>query len=414
MKGINHVSKRVFVRAFLFTLYFFISVTLSAQEIKKGEVLISFSVRQGFYQAVINRKEWRTPQTITLCKEDELSFSIFGSSHYYGDEAKKLYALVFKPIESLLKKGDRLFFTPAGQLFFINLSALTNESGVTLGDIYHFHRLSSLKEYSQSKEELPSYTDWLLFGGMDYLADPDLMFSSVRILHIHNMEYLFKDLVPSESKDKLYFGMAEDGSRAGYDNLPHSRDEIKDLWDLRRRFGIRYYTGYKACEEQFRFEVRRTNPYVVLLSTHGFTYGDYSNNESACGLLFSGAGHTIEGRKLPYGLNDGILYAQEIEKLDMKGATLVVLAACNTGLGIVTQDGIKGLQSAFKKAGAETLVLTLWSVNDRATAAFSKHLFTYLEKGKEKHEAFELAIRDLKRSQYFHDPVYWAPFIMLD
>ena len=134
----------------------------------------------------------------------------------------------------------------------------------------------------------------------------------------------------------------------------------------------------------------------------------------ACGLLFSGAGHTIEGKELPYNLNDGILYAQEIETLEMDAASMVVLAACNTGLGTVTQDGIKGLQSAFKKAGARTLVLTLWSVNDRATAAFTKYLFTYLNKGKTKRVAFELAIRDMRNSREFRDPVYWAPFIMLD
>ena len=177
---------------------------------------------------------------------------------------------------------------------------------------------------------------------------------------------------------------------------------------------MKFYTGFSACEEQFRFEIRRSSPYIVLLSTHGFTFGDDSLNKMACGLLFSGAGHTLEGRQLPYRLNDGILYAQEIEKLNMTSADLVVLAACNTGLGVVTQDGIIGLQSAFKKAGVQTLVLTLWSVNDKATAAFTKSLFTHLQKKKGKREAFELAIQDLKDSPSFRDPVYWAPFIMLD
>ena len=190
--------------------------------------------------------------------------------------------------------------------------------------------------------------------------------------------------------------------------------EIAKFGDSRkiRDYGMTFFTGFKACEEQFRSMIRRNDPFIALISTHGFTkgHGDYTT----CGLLFSGAGHTIEGRELPYNLNDGILYDKEIETLDMSAASMVVLAACNTGLGIVTQEGIKGLQSAFKKAGAQTLVLTLWSVNDRATAAFTKSLFSHIEKSKTKHEAFEAAINDLRYSDDFSDPAYWAPFIMLD
>lgn len=391
------------------------SFLLSAQQIKKGDVLVSFSINNGYYQAEINRKEWQSAQTIKICKEEVLIFPNYGSSLYSGESAKALYALVFRPIERYVKKSDHLYFTPVGQLYFINLSALRNESGAFLGELYHFHRLSSLNDYSKAiVSEKQNFNDWLLFGGMDYLANPDLMFGSVRMLHIHNMEDRFKDIVPSKPTENLSFGTTEDGTRAGYDNLRYSRDEIKDLWALRRNYGIKFYTGYTACEEEFRFEVERSAPYIALISTHGFTYGSNSHDEMACGLLFSGAGHTIEGRKLPHGLNDGILYAQEIEILDMHAASLVVLAACNTGLGVVTQDGIVGLQSAFKKAGAQTLVMTLWSVNDTATAAFTKSLFTHLQKGKNKREAFELAIRDLKLSQEFRDPVYWAPFVMLD
>lgn len=401
------------MKSFFLSLFLLISGVISAQQIKRGDVLISFSINDGFYNAEINRKEWRSLQRVRLCKEEELSFFNYGSSLYSGEESKKLYTLIIQPIEKHFKKGENLYFTPAGQLFFINLSALKNESGVYLGDLYHFHRLSSLSEYSKPIEK-KTYVDWLLFGGMDYLANPDKMFGSVRMLHIHEMEHLFQDIVPSNPTENLSFGTAADGTRAGYTNLQYSRDEIKDLWELRRNFGMKFYTGFSACEEQFRFEIRRSSPYIVLLSTHGFTFGGDSHNKMACGLLFSGAGHTLEGRQLPYRLNDGILYAQEIEKLDMTSADLVVLAACNTGLGVVTQDGIIGLQSAFKKAGVQTLVLTLWSVNDKATAAFTKSLFTHLQKKKGKREAFELAIQDLKDSPSFRDPVFWAPFIMLD
>ena len=165
------------------------SFLLSAQQIKKGDVLVSFSINNGYYQAEINRKEWQSAQTIKICKEEELIFPNYGSSLYSGESAKALYALVFRPIERYVKKSDHLYFTPVGQLYFINLSALRNESGAFLGELYHFHRLSSLNDYSKAiVSEKQNFNDWLLFGGMDYLANPDLMFGSVRMLHIHNME----------------------------------------------------------------------------------------------------------------------------------------------------------------------------------------------------------------------------------
>ena len=98
----------------------------------------------------------------------------------------------------------------------------------------------------------------------------------------------------------------------------------------------------------------------------------------------------------------------------MGNCELLVLAACNTALGTVTQDGVIGLQSAFKQAGVRTLVMTLWSVNDKATSEFMKRFYKYLFDGYHKHLALEKARADLMRSEDYNDPLYWAPFIMLD
>ncbi len=388
----------------------FLPIILSAQ-IRRGDLQVTYSLRNGHYEALVNKKGWAEPKTVPLCEESTLSMvPVEGPALYREDSSRSLYKALIKPFSQYLKSGDNIYFVPAGNIHFINLGALTDESGKRLRDMFTFHRLSSWEEYSK-EEDKPYRASWLLFGGMDYLADPERMYASVRMLHIHNVEHLYKDIVPAGPVNELSFGVAEDGTRAGYGNLEHSRGEIKDLWGI-REYGMTFFTGFKACEEQFRSMIRRNDPFIALISTHGFTkgHGDYTT----CGLLFSGAGHTIEGRELPYNLNDGILYDKEIETLDMSAASMVVLAACNTGLGIVTQEGVNGLQSAFKKAGAQTLVMTLWSVNDRAAGAFTKSLFTHIGKSKTKHEAFEAAIRDLKDSEEFSDPAYWAPFIMLD
>ncbi|MBQ6185464.1 MAG: CHAT domain-containing protein [Bacteroidales bacterium] len=398
------------MRLSLTAILLLLSLLISAKP-RRGDALVTFSLKDGRYEAQVNKKGWIGPKTIPLCEESALSKVISGGPELYQKESSVgLYKTLIKPLSQYLKPGERLFFIPAGNIHFINLGALTDETGKRLCDKYSFKRLSSWDEYGKT-EDKPNRAKWLLFGGMDYLADPEQMYGSVRMLHIHNTEHLYKDIVPSGPDDELSFGIAKDGTRAGYNNLEHSRGEIKDLWAI-RDFMMSFFTGFKACEEEFRFMIRTSEPYIVLISTHGFIKGE--GEKASCGLLFSGAGHTIEGRKLPHNLNDGILHDQEIETLDMSAASMVVLAACNTGIGIVTQEGIKGLQSAFKKAGAQTLVMTLWSVNDKATAAFTKSLFSHIGKSKTKHEAFEAAIQDLRNSEEFSDPAYWAPFIMLD
>ena len=83
-------------------------------------------------------------------------------------------------------------------------------------------------------------------------------------------------------------------------------------------------------------------------------------------------------------------------------------------LGTVTNDGVYGIQSAFKEAGAKTIVSTLWSINDRAAAEFMKIFYTYMIDGDTKYDAFEKARRAMIESEDYNDPLYWAPFIMLD
>lgn len=121
-----------------------------------------------------------------------------------------------------------------------------------------------------------------------------------------------------------------------------------------------------------------------------------------------------QGKPLGAPLNDGLLNGAEIAQLDMSHCSMVVLAACNTASGTVSQDGIVGLQTAFKKAGVQTILMTLWSVNDTASSEFMMRFYTHLIAGKTKHEALDLARYDLMHSPDFNDPFYWAPFIMLD
>ena len=130
------------------------------------------------------------------------------------------------------------------------------------------------------------------------------------------------------------------------------------------------------------------------------------------GLVLSGGNRAWKGDTIPDQVEDGILKAQEISDLDLRGADLVVLSACQTGLGEITSDGVFGLQRAFKMAGAQTIVMSLTEVDDQTTMAMMNKFYTNLFSGQSKHDAFYNAQRYIRSIK--PDPKYWAGWIMLD
>ena len=152
------------------------------------------------------------------------------------------------------------------------------------------------------------------------------------------------------------------------------------------------------------------------------------------GLMFAGAKNTFNGVEIPAGVDDGVLTAQEISQLDLRGLDLLVLSACQTGLGEIKGDGVFGLQRGFKKAGAQTIIMSLWNVSDKATKDMMTQFYTALTSGKSKREAFIQAQQYVKDhdSYYGYDSYmdsngqkvtsdkarakrpHWAAFILLD
>ena len=179
---------------------------------------------------------------------------------------------------------------------------------------------------------------------------------------------------------------------------------------------------------------------IIHIGTHGFTWtesvakkqdyfaeqmrtldgmkrhrGSVIDPLSRCGLLFAGANIALAGysNKLPEGVQDGVLTAKEISLIDLRDADLVVLSACETAKGDVTSEGVFGLQRAFKMAGVQTIIMSLWKVNDQATQLLMTEFYNnWIGKHQSKREAFRNAQNTI-RTQY-KEPEYWAGFIMLD
>lgn len=402
---------------------------LASAQLRKNEVAIEFKYSNGSYTALIQRGGEPSRKKVLLENGQAIDELSKKATLYDDQNSQQAYQLILAPLTQYLRQGDKIFFSPAGQLHFINLAALIDDHGHRCLERYTFYRLSDITKPVKDEPLTPRYMPVILYGGMNYMADPDLMVENCWFLH--QDPFFLEENPVDRFPDRLGwgvadidFGTAEDGTRAGYSTLTSSRGEIKFIYHL-NRFQANVNTGPQALEERFKQDTRRDHAYVMHISTHSFQTSIPPRSKTigmteeeiiykSCGLLFSGAGHTLQGEKMPYNMNDGLLYADEIAHLDMHNCELMVVGACNTALGRVSQNGVIGLQSAFKKAGAKTLLLTLWSVNDRATSFFMQQFYTYLGKGKSKYESFNRARQDMIKSQDFSDPVYWAPFILLD
>ena len=148
-----------------------------------------------------------------------------------------------------------------------------------------------------------------------------------------------------------------------------------------------------------------------------YTSSQQSNEDralSCSGLLFAGANATLDlsNRSVVPEGDDGILTAKEISRLDFRGLDLVVLSACQTGLGEITGEGVFGLQRGFKKSGAQTIVMSLWKVNDKATQILMTEFFKNLTAGQSRRAAFAAAQKTLRAQD--STPEHWAAFVMVD
>lgn len=399
----------------------------------------------GEYYAIIAQGQKATK--VRLCSAAELDSIDIGVEVYRGKKSTEIYNLIIKPIEKHLSRS--IAFKPAGKIHFINLAALVDDQGRRCCQKYHIRRVSSLTNAATSTKVDFDQMKMYLFGGMVYDADPERMFQNCWWVYRENFfgghdgkNQLYASMGPERmwrtseqlsqhvtdypgwDMSTVTLGTADDGTRAGYDQLQYSRGEIKFIYSL-RGFNVQKYTGDTALEEIFKLRSLWASPCIIHLSTHSFTL-DASQSPfsksfdakqlaySTTGLLFTGASHTLNGIGFPYEMNDGLLYAEEIARYNFSKVDLLVLSACGTALGTVTNDGVIGLQSAFKDAGVKTIVSTLWSINDKAAAEFMKSFYSFMFDGHSKYEAFEMARRQMMESKDFNDPLYWAPFIMLD
>ena len=144
-----------------------------------------------------------------------------------------------------------------------------------------------------------------------------------------------------------------------------------------------------------------------------FTIADNPMNRS--GLLMAGGNKAWIGEELTTNREDGILTAYEVSNMSLFNTEVVVLSACETGLGdIKGSEGVYGLQRAFKQAGVRYLMMSLWKVPDQATKEFMTTFYTeYLTNQKPVREAFN-ATQSKMKNKYRSEPYKWGGFVLME
>ena len=386
----------------------------------------SYSDIKNKYGALILKKDTPEPLFVELCLCDSLDKLVYnntlGEAEVYADQMyninnNTLYHLIWKPLEKEIPSHAKVFVSGCGSLLYINFSAMSN-GRERLDELYDIHNVTSTSIIISNIIDKRNYQSAALFGGIDYdTSMNDMAIDAKKYAHNNGTDQyaMYRGEDERGSWGKLQFSLEETNSIATYLSDNH--------------LIVTKYTQSDASEEAFK-SLSGSSPDILHVSTHGFYYqpyvhsylSDYSNqyftndNNNKLnfnGLLFSGANNAWKYNKFQDDVEDGILTAREINSLNLSNTKLLILSACQTGLGENNEiDGNEGLLRAFKVAGVNDVIITLWNISDDATSLIMKLFYQNLLEIKDPREALRTTINKVKKEM--PDPYYWAPFIVIE
>ncbi|WP_437969089.1 CHAT domain-containing protein [Sorangium sp. So ce260] len=311
--------------------------------------------------------------------------------------ARALDERVMQPLRALLGGARWLFLSPDGELNLVPFGALVDEHGRYLLEHGSFTYLTSGRDLLRSHHHDPRRAE----PGLPALIVGAPEFGSA------TRHARFRREAPADAAPHR---RSIDMRALLFPALPGTLPEVTSIaqWFP----GATVLTGLDAAEEALK---AAAHPRILHLATHGFFLPDMDHATGAAGenpLLRSGLALASANR--PHdGPEDGVLTALEASALDLYGTQLVVLSACETGLGEVKRsDGVYGLRRALVLAGAETQVMSLWKIQDRETRNLMASYYEKLAAGGGRVEAMRQAQLEMRSRPETAHPFYWAAFIV--
>ena len=371
--------------------------------LRKSEAAVEFiatpheDADSSFYVALVLRYNSEQPVMIKLGKGEEIKSAIKD-----GYTTSALSEIIWFPLKDELKDIKTVWFSVDGILHKIPIEYLPYNKKKNISNIYQLNRLTSTRELVIHNSKL-SKENAVLFGDLTY--------------------------TPSSCENSSNNDSDEDLVRAASKRLlPFTKDEIRTVSTILKDKGV-------PCKIYDQDQGTRSSllalnglPISYLhLATHGYYYEtdtikkELSSIPSLMGFSMSNLSQA-EKAMLRSGLvmSDSIVTAYDVSHLSFNNLRLVALSACGSGLGDIGRgEGVFGLQRAFKQAGAQSILMTLWDVNDYMTYRFMEHFYSKISSGYSMQKALKSAQKKVRNTKVngvydFRDPKYWAGYILLD
>lgn len=394
------------------------------KKMSNNDIVIDFITTQDdsdtrTYHALVIDNRCEYPNMITLFKESDLEKLSHIDTKF---DLEQLGNYIWKPILDQYEQVENIYFSPDGILHKLPIEFCYVAGIGDMMEQYNMYRLSSIKEILFQNSVKPN-TNAVLYGGLDY-------------------DMLAKESM-NDNEGKEYSLFRSINDRGGFEPLSSTLDEVDEIRNLLlgQKVSTSLYTGKDGTEETF-VNLSGKDVNILHLSTHGMYVGPNSLKQKKLEnnfdflelitnekdpvkedivlthsfLVMSGGNKHAQSEIIGTGESDGILTASEISYVDLSKVDIVVLSACESGLGDLENDGVYGLQRGFKKAGVKTILMSLDKVDDEATKIIMVEFYRNLMNGKTKLQSLQNAQQYLRKVENgkYDEPKYWASFIMLD
>ena len=364
------------------------------------------------YGALIIKNKSAEPDFIVYKDGDDLEGKKI--DHYFKSIDDQLedslsYAVFIKPLENSIRGANRIYLSSDGIFHKLSFLSLYNpETKKYLVDGYEFYQISNLSSISKNpKIDVTPNLTASLFGYPDY-------------------DYDFKT---KKTKNELASNQLV-AQRFGLTNLaklPGTKTEVEEISRSlnAKNWKTLSYTDEYASEENLR---KVSSPKVLHIATHGFYLKSIESDDKLflgfensaindnsllrSGIILAGAGPSTADSLNKDSENDGIVTAYEASLLNLSNTDLVVLSACQTGLGDeMGSEGVAGLQRSFTIAGAKNIIMSLWPVDDDATQQLMTEFYKNYATTQNAESAFKIAQLEVKKK--YPKPYFWAAFVLL-
>jgi CHAT domain-containing protein len=373
------------------------------------------------YAFLILTQETKTqPDLIVLTNGNEMENKFL---NYYRNNIKftlddtRSFANYFESLSKYLDKNQitKVYISPDGVFNQISLNTIINPAkNKFLLDEYDIRLITNTREIVSLTNSKSNSQSSVLIGFPKFNLQSSSTTAGATTRNLTRGSTLTRGL----RGGLLRYMRGEDGISV----LPGTQQEIEQISKLSANPEV--FTEDQASERLIKQVI---SPMVLHIATHGYFLEEDDNVQHALqekssyipspllksGIILAGAENFLKtGIPVNDEGDDGILTAYEAMNLKLEDTDLVVLSACETGLGIVKNgEGVYGLQRAFKMAGAKSMIMSLWSVDDAATQELMSAFYAEKLKTNDQHIAFRMAQQKLKEK--YNHPFYWGAFIMV-